>query len=51
MNENKEQETTDNSTLTPATEELTPVNNADLSIDELISKIDLLAENENPYSI
>jgi len=51
VNENKEQETTDNSTLTPATEELTPVNNADLSIDELISKIDLLAENENPYTV
>ena len=51
MNENKEQETTDNSTITPVTEELSPVNNTDLSIDELISKIELLAENINPYTV
>ena len=51
MNENKEQEITENSTTTPVVEETSPVNNADLSIDELIEKIDLLSDNENPYSV
>ena len=27
------------------------MNNTDLSIDELISKIELLAENINPYTV
>ncbi len=51
MNENKEQEITENSTTTPVVEENSPVNNAALSIDELIAKIDLLSDNENPYSV
>ena len=51
VNENKEQEITENSTTTPVVEENSPVNNAALSIDELIAKIDLLSDNENPYSV
>ena len=51
MNEKKEQEITDDPTITTATEELIPNNNIELSIEELIVKIDLLAEDENPYSV
>ena len=51
MNENKEKEITDNPTTASATEEIIPNNNIELSIDELIVKIDLLAKDENPYSV
>ena len=51
MNENKEPETTEELTLTSVPEVITPVNNTDLGIDELIEKIDLLAQNENPYTV
>ena len=51
VNEKKEQEITENLNLSSATEELSPINNADLSIDELIAKIDLLTENRNPYTV
>ena len=51
MNENKEQETTEELTLTSVLEVITPENNTDLGIDELIEKIDLLAQNKNPYTV
>ena len=51
MNENKAQEITEDLPLTPVSEVITPVNNTDLDIDELIAKIDLLAQNENPYTV
>ena len=51
VNENKEQEISEDLSLTSITEEESPVNDADLSIDELIAKIDLLAENVNPYTV
>ena len=51
MNENKEQETTEELALTSVSEVITPVNNTDLGIDELIEKIDLLAQNKNPYTV
>ena len=49
MNENKEQELTEE-VSTPTTE-TTTVNNSELSMEELISKIDELSENTNPYSV
>jgi len=51
VNENKEQEISEDLSLTSTTEEESPVYDADLSIDELISKIDLLSENVNPYTV
>ena len=42
---------TEELTLTSVSEVITPVNNTDLGIDELIEKIDLLAQNENPYTV
>ena len=51
MNKNKEQEITEEATLTSVSEVITPVNNTNLGIDELIEKIDLLAQNKNPYTI
>ena len=51
MSENKEEEITEELTLTSVSEVITPVNNTDLGIDELIEKIDLLAQNENPYTV
>ena len=51
MNENKEPETTEELTLTSVPEVITPVNNTDLGIDELIEKIDLLAQNKKPYIV
>ncbi|MFQ3332140.1 MAG: hypothetical protein ACI8ZH_000020 [Flavobacteriales bacterium] len=49
MNENKEQEITEEVTETKATEELT-VNN-DLGMEQVIEKIDLLAQDEKPYLV
>jgi len=51
VNENKEQEITEESIPTPITEALSPVNKTDLSKEEVIEKIDLLAENKNPYTV
>ena len=51
MNENKAQEITEDLPLTPVSEVITPVNNTDLGIDELIEKIDLLAQNKKPYTV
>ena len=52
VDENKETEITENSTISPIVEETSPiVNNADLSIDEIIIKIGLLSDNENPYTV
>jgi hypothetical protein len=49
VNENKEQEITEEVTETKATEELT-VNN-DLGMEQVIEKIDLLAQDEKPYLV
>ena len=49
MNENKEQEITEEVTEAKATEELT-VNN-DLGMEQVIEKIDLLAQDEKPYLV
>ena len=49
MNENKEQEITEEVTENKATEELT-VNN-DLGMEQVIEKIDLLAQDEKPYLV
>jgi len=51
VNEKKEQEITDDPTITTATEEVAPTNNSNLNIDELIARIDLLGKNKNPYSV
>jgi len=51
VNENKEQEITEESIPTPIIEALNPINYTDLSMEEVIDKIDLLAENENPYTV
>ena len=51
MSENKEEEITGELTLTSVSKVITPVNNTDLGIDKLIEKIDLLAQNENPYAV
>lgn len=51
MNKNKVQEITEDSLLRPVSEAITPVNNIDLGLDELIEKIDLLAQNKNPYTV
>jgi len=51
VSENKEEEITEELTLTSVSKVITPVNNTDLGIDELIEKIDLLAQNENPYTV
>jgi len=49
VNENKEQEITEEVTENKATEELT-VNN-DLGMEQVIEKIDLLAQDEKPYLV
>jgi len=49
VNENKEQEITEEVTEAKATEELT-VNN-DLGMEQVIEKIDLLAQDEKPYLV
>jgi hypothetical protein len=49
VNENKEQELTEEVTEAKATEELT-VNN-DLGMEQVIEKIDLLAQDEKPYLV
>jgi hypothetical protein len=51
VNENKEQEIKEESVLIPSTEELNQNNNADLGMEELIAKINILAENTNPYTV
>ncbi len=51
MNENKVQEITEDLLLTPVSEVITPVNNTDLGIDELIEKINLLAQYKKPYTV
>jgi len=51
VSENKEEEITGELTLTSVSKVITPVNNTDLGIDKLIEKIDLLAQNENPYAV
>ena len=49
MNENKEQKLTEE-VSTPTTE-TTTINNSELSMEELIIRIDELSENINPYSV
>ena len=51
VNEKKEQEILEESNLIPYTEELDQNNNTDLSMEELIAKIDLLTESKSPYSV
>ena len=51
MEENIEKLPTEEVVKNETSEEITSIDNNKLSMDELIARISLLSENENPYSV